>query len=113
MVLAKSASHDVIASERQLAVAALQKKLDELVKAIPLGRMGRPEEVGEVIAFLASPAASSRRRWKSGSAGRSTSTSAPPPSWERMFNFRLRSASAKQGWIQTKTSRKRREREKQ
>ena len=34
-----------------------QKKLDALIKAIPLGRMGRPEEVGEVIAFLASDAA--------------------------------------------------------
>jgi 3-oxoacyl-[acyl-carrier protein] reductase len=34
-----------------------QKKLDALIQAIPLGRMGRPEEVGEVIAFLASDAA--------------------------------------------------------
>ena len=32
--------------------------LEERSAGTPLGRMGRPEEVGEVIAFLASPAAS-------------------------------------------------------
>jgi 3-oxoacyl-[acyl-carrier protein] reductase len=33
------------------------KKLAEFVKTVPLGRIGRPEEVGELIAFLASDAA--------------------------------------------------------
>jgi 3-oxoacyl-[acyl-carrier protein] reductase len=32
------------------------KKLEEMVRSIPLARMGRPEEVGELIAFLASDA---------------------------------------------------------
>ncbi len=30
------------------------KKMEEFIKTVPLGRMGRPEEVGELIAFLAS-----------------------------------------------------------
>ena len=33
-----------------------EKKMTEFVKSIPLGRLGRAEEVGELIAFLASDA---------------------------------------------------------
>jgi len=35
-----------------------EELLEERSQDTPLGRMGRPEEIGEVIAFLASPAAS-------------------------------------------------------
>jgi 3-oxoacyl-[acyl-carrier protein] reductase len=35
-----------------------QEYLDESVKAIPLGRFGRPEELGDVVAFLCSERAS-------------------------------------------------------
>ena len=55
-VTANSIAPGLIATDMLAGVP--QKKLDELIKAIPLGRMGRPEEVGEVIAFLASDAAS-------------------------------------------------------
>jgi 3-oxoacyl-[acyl-carrier protein] reductase len=37
---------------------ALPGQLDELRERIPLKRIGRPEEIGEVIAFLATDAAS-------------------------------------------------------
>lgn len=43
--------------DTDMLAAVPQKKLAEFVKTVPLGRMGRPEEVGELIAFLASDAA--------------------------------------------------------
>lgn len=36
----------------------LFEQLERNIPMIPLGRVGQPEEVGEVIAFLASPRAS-------------------------------------------------------
>jgi 2-hydroxycyclohexanecarboxyl-CoA dehydrogenase len=37
--------------------AALPKVMDAVTHAIPLGRVGRPEEVAEAVVFLASPEA--------------------------------------------------------
>jgi 3-oxoacyl-[acyl-carrier protein] reductase len=54
-------------TERGMEVAAaaaadrgttIEEQIAELVKTIPLGRQGRPEELGRVAAFLLSPAAS-------------------------------------------------------
>ena len=42
----------------EMLAALPEKKLAEYLKGVPLGRVGRPEEVAEVIAFLASEAAS-------------------------------------------------------
>lgn len=38
-------------------VAQLQIPLDEILKAVPLNRLGKPEEVGETVAFLLSDGA--------------------------------------------------------
>jgi len=44
--------------ETEMLAALPEKKLAEYLKGVPLGRVGRAEEVAEVIAFLASDAAS-------------------------------------------------------
>jgi 2-hydroxycyclohexanecarboxyl-CoA dehydrogenase len=36
---------------------ASARLIDALARAVPLGRLGRPEDVAEAVAFLASPAA--------------------------------------------------------
>lgn len=46
----------LIGTEMTMAMSAEVR--EKMVAAIPLGRMGRPEEVAELIAFLASEAAS-------------------------------------------------------
>jgi acetoacetyl-CoA reductase len=46
----------LIGTEMTMAIPAEVR--EKMVAAIPLGRMGRPEEVAELIAFLASEAAS-------------------------------------------------------
>ena len=37
---------------------SLPGQLEELASRVPLGRIGRPEEIGEVVAFMATDAAS-------------------------------------------------------
>lgn len=55
-VTANAVAPGFVATE--MLAALPEKKLDEYLKGVPLGRVGRAEEVAEVIAFLASDAAS-------------------------------------------------------
>jgi 3-oxoacyl-[acyl-carrier protein] reductase len=63
-VARESASYGVTANivapgfiDTEMLAAMPRKKLDDYLKTVPVGRVGRPEEVAELVAFLASDAA--------------------------------------------------------
>jgi NAD(P)-dependent dehydrogenase (short-subunit alcohol dehydrogenase family) len=47
-----------IATEAFLEILNVGDKLDALTATIPLGRLGRPDDIADAVVFLASPAAS-------------------------------------------------------
>jgi 3-oxoacyl-[acyl-carrier protein] reductase len=53
-VLANSVTPGVIDTEMARSSGASQEHMDLLISKIPMGRVGRPEEVGQLIAFAAS-----------------------------------------------------------
>lgn len=47
-----------VITEAYLEVLGIENKLDELVRTIPLGRAGTPDDIAAMVVFLCSPAAS-------------------------------------------------------
>ena len=53
-----SVSPGPVITEAYLEVLGIENKLDELVRTIPLGRAGTPDDIAAMVVFLCSPAAS-------------------------------------------------------
>ncbi len=57
-VRVNSVSPGPVATEAYREILGVEDKLDELVRTIPLGRMGEPEDIAAMVLFLCSPASS-------------------------------------------------------
>ncbi len=57
-VRVNSVSPGPVITEAYLEVLGIEHKLDDLVRTIPLGRAGTPEDIAAMVLFLCSPAAS-------------------------------------------------------